>query len=320
MKRLFLSILLSTLIVACQGVQPQGSATPTSTLRPYLRTTSTPTLATRAVDPATAPPLGPTATPWVHVIQSGDTLLGIAARYGVDYEDLLIANPGIDPRLLSIGKEILIPGSGGEPITALLPTPTPLPLNLADVRCFGTPSESMWCLTEVWNPSSEAVEGVSVVISLMDPQGERLVSQQVYGPLNLLLEDRGIPLVAYFPDPPSDPYLPAVELLSAVLVSDPSNRYLPVEVTETKRVSMQDGMRWDVSGEVVISDVESVQGAQLSLLLIGFGEGGEMVGYRKWTPGAPIASGDVVPFKLSVFSLGPPIARVELLSEALAIP
>jgi LysM repeat protein len=276
--------------------------------------------ATRAASLPTAPPLGPTSTPWVHIIQSGDTLLGIAARYGVDYEDLLIANPGIDPRLLSIGKEILIPGSGGEPITALLPTPTPLPLNLADIRCYRTPSESMWCLTEVRNSSSEAVEGVSVVISLVDPQSELLVSQQVYGPLNLLPGACSMPLAAYFSDPPSDPFFPAGELLSAVLVSDPSKRYLHVEVTETKRESMQNGMRWDVQGEAVVSDAESGQGAQLSLLLIGFGGEGEMVGYRKWTPVAPIAPGDVVAFKFSVFSLGPPIVRVELLSEALAIP
>ncbi len=320
MKRLILLMWFCMLSAACQGMQSLETATPTLTLRPFLRSTATPTVATRAASLPTAPPLGPTATPWVHIIQSGDTMLGIAARYGVDYEDLLIANPGIDPRLLSIGTEILIPGSGGEPITALLPTPTPLPLNLTDVRCYRTPSESMWCLTEVRNSSSGAVEGVSVLISLIDPQGELLVNQQVYGPLNLLSEDRAIPLAAYFSDPPSDPFFPIAQLLSAVLVADPSKRYLPVEVTETKRESMQNGMRWDVQGEAVISGEESVQGAQLSLLLIGFGDDGEMVGYRKWTPKAPVAPRDVVAFNFNVFSLGPPIARVELLSEALAIP
>ena len=159
------------LLTACQGAQSPETATPTSTLRPYLQRTTTPTLAIRPASLSTAPPLGPTATPWVHVVQSGDTLLGIAARYGVDYEDLLIANPGIDPRLLSIGTEILIPGSGGEPITALLPTPTPLPLNLSVVRYYRTISESMWCLTEVRNSSSEAVEGISVLLRLIDPEG-----------------------------------------------------------------------------------------------------------------------------------------------------
>ena len=308
------------LLTACQVAQSPETATPTSTLRPYLQRTATPTLATRPASLSTAPPLGPTATPWVHVVQSGDTLLGIAARYGVDYEDLLIANPGIDPRLLSIGTEILIPGSGGEPITALLPTPTPLPLNLSVVRCYRTISESMWCLTEVRNSSSEAVEGISVLLRLIDPEGELLVNQQIYGPLNLLSEDRTMPLAAYFSDPPSDPFLPAVELLSAVLVSDASNRYLQVELTETRRESKQNGMQWDVHGEAVVSDLESVEGALLSLLLIGYGDEGEIVGYRKWTPEAPIAPGDIVAFNLSVFSLGPPITRVELLSEALAIP
>ena len=127
-------------------------------------------------------------------------------------------------------------------------------------------------------------------------------------------------MAAYFNAPPDDPFFPAVELLSAVLVADPSKRYLPVEIIETKRESMQAGMRWDVGGEAVVSELATVQGAQLGLLLIGFGDEGEIVGYRKWAPDAPIAPGDKVAFAISVFSLGPPIARVELLSEALAIP
>ena len=89
---------------------------------------------------------------------------------------------------------------------------------------------------------------------------------------------------------------------------------------DKQRESKQNGMQWDVHGEAVVSDLESVEGALLSLLLIGYGDEGEIVGYRKWTPEAPIAPGDVVAFTLSVFSLGPPITRVELLSEALAIP
>jgi len=48
----------------------------------------------------------------LHVVQSGDTLLGIAARYGVDVQDILDwpDNELSDPNKLRVGQELLIPG------------------------------------------------------------------------------------------------------------------------------------------------------------------------------------------------------------------
>ncbi len=44
-----------------------------------------------------------------YVIVAGDTLLGIAERNGLSLDELLLANPGIDARFLSIGQELSIP-------------------------------------------------------------------------------------------------------------------------------------------------------------------------------------------------------------------
>jgi hypothetical protein len=63
----------------------------------------------------TAPSLGGgTATPVTsasqrYTVQPGDTLGAIAARHGVSVDDLIAANPGIDPQRLQIGAEIVIP-------------------------------------------------------------------------------------------------------------------------------------------------------------------------------------------------------------------
>ena len=52
----------------------------------------------------------------VHVVVQGDTLYGIAKRAGVPLEELVSANPGVDPQRLRIGQELTIPagGDGGE--------------------------------------------------------------------------------------------------------------------------------------------------------------------------------------------------------------
>ena len=44
-----------------------------------------------------------------YVIQPGDTLLEVAYKYGVSYNELMKANPGIDPEYIKYGFRIEIP-------------------------------------------------------------------------------------------------------------------------------------------------------------------------------------------------------------------
>jgi murein DD-endopeptidase MepM/ murein hydrolase activator NlpD len=44
-----------------------------------------------------------------HAVKQGDTVWELAAEYGVDLEELLAANKGLDPGLLQIGQELVIP-------------------------------------------------------------------------------------------------------------------------------------------------------------------------------------------------------------------
>jgi peptidoglycan/xylan/chitin deacetylase (PgdA/CDA1 family)/LysM repeat protein len=51
-----------------------------------------------------------------HVVQSGDTLSSIAARYGVRWQDLHAANLAVigpDPGLVRAGQRLTVPGAGG---------------------------------------------------------------------------------------------------------------------------------------------------------------------------------------------------------------
>ncbi len=72
-------------------------------------------LATTGLQPALAQASGP-----VYLIQSGDTLSSIAARFNVSLSDLIAANPTINPNNLAIGQELVIPGLEG--ITGVLET------------------------------------------------------------------------------------------------------------------------------------------------------------------------------------------------------
>jgi murein DD-endopeptidase MepM/ murein hydrolase activator NlpD len=67
-------------------------------------------------------PAGP-----VYIVQPGDTLSSIAARFNISLNDLMSANNISDPNLLSPGQELLIPGLEG--INGILDTET---INLGD--------------------------------------------------------------------------------------------------------------------------------------------------------------------------------------------
>jgi LasA protease len=93
-------------------VPPLASAAPgLATLPPPVNDGSAPVM-------AAAPSL-----PAEHVVQAGDTLFGIAQKYGVSLESLMAANTLINPDVLSVGQIIALPNAptGQTPALALIP-------------------------------------------------------------------------------------------------------------------------------------------------------------------------------------------------------
>ena len=88
------------------------TATPTTAEQPTPTPSATPTTAEQPTPTPSATP-----TPRQHVVQAGDTLLGIVQQYQVDYGSLLAANDITDADLLYVGQVLTIPASA--------PTPAP---------------------------------------------------------------------------------------------------------------------------------------------------------------------------------------------------
>ena len=61
---------------------------------------------------APAKPAQGTAGEQVYTVQRGDTLSGIAAKYGTTYQKLASYNGIANPNVISVGQKIKIPGSG----------------------------------------------------------------------------------------------------------------------------------------------------------------------------------------------------------------
>jgi murein DD-endopeptidase MepM/ murein hydrolase activator NlpD len=116
------------------------------------------------VYPASAQGSGP-----IYIVQPGDTLSFIASRFNVSINDLVAANPSIDPNFLSEGQEIVIPGLEG--VSGVLET---------EIIAFGDSLRSLRRRTQVSDEQlkklnrlvspTELYVGVSLIIPTQEEQ------------------------------------------------------------------------------------------------------------------------------------------------------
>ena len=116
------------------------------------------------VRPVSAQASGP-----VYIVQPGDTLSFIAARFNLTINDLLAANPLLDPNVLSQGQQITIPGLEG--VTGVLET---------EIISFGDSLRSLSRRTQVSDEQlkklnrlispSELYVGISLIVPTQEQQ------------------------------------------------------------------------------------------------------------------------------------------------------
>jgi LysM repeat protein len=134
-----ISLVISVVVVliASRQALPGDVATPlteagAAATSPEPANGSTPATAGNAEGQAAA--TSTPAQPSAYLVQSGDTLSGIAERFGVPLADLMTANGLTNQDFIQVGQELIIP-IGGVPIPtptftpAPIPTDTPLPFD-----------------------------------------------------------------------------------------------------------------------------------------------------------------------------------------------
>ena len=191
---LLTALLLSFLVAACGQVitvQPTPTPLPTPTLGVALLVATLPPTATPApYTPEPTPTPTVTPTPVLHTIQSGESLLTIADQFNVSVADLQETNGILDPRLLQIGQQLIIPRRSAEEAGAgdITPTTTPtaLPVTVENVYFGETNIGGLSIFGEVHNTSGVPVEQVRVGVTLLDGAGQTVATADALAALDLL--------------------------------------------------------------------------------------------------------------------------------------
>jgi hypothetical protein len=247
-------------------------------------------------------------------------MIGIAYRYGVSLEDLMAANPGVDPRYLSIGFELIIPEPNGDGLPGGSPLSTPVPITLTDPVCYRTLSDSLWCLMLAHNQTGIPVESLQAIVFLVDSQGEVLANEFSYAPLNRLMPGGKLPMATFFPSPAPRQGRPVVQLVTAFEERGDVVRYLPLELALFKSEGGPEAISWQTAGELSLREGETVRADRVVVVVVAYGAEGELAGFAEWVSEAGLDPGTSLPFEVMVLSLGPPIERAEVLIEAQSLP
>jgi hypothetical protein len=156
-----------------------------------------------------------------------------------------------------------------------------------------------------------AVENISAWINLVSPAGDLLASQVALPPLNMLPSGASMPLAVYFPSPLPEEFSVQAGASTVLPVARGKSRYLEAGQESVETRIDPDGSQAAVIGKIRLPRKGTV--GILWLAAIAYAKDGRVAGIRKWEAENPLQE---ISFEISVFSLGPPIERVELLVEA----
>ena len=303
-------------MVSCTPVEPMDAPTPSlnGELTPYF--TATPSLTPDILDtdiesPPTDIP-APTPTPFVYTVIENDTLTGIAVRHSVTLEDLIAANPGIDPNFLTIGLTLTIPLEGV--VTSVLPTATPVPLEIQSPVCYPLADGNFQCVAVIENNQPFAVENVVALISLQPADGGDPISKTAIPPLNLVLAGQRAAVVAMFEISASLEFEIQTSLLTAIPIADDDPRYLQTDLELDEPVISDNNEQAKVSGTLGWSG-ENPEVSSIWVAAFAYDHQEKIVGVRKWIADDNLLSESFIEFDFKVYSLGPAIESVEVQAE-----
>lgn len=299
------SVLWLACAAGCGGQVVSGAVTPTQASLAIIlpSPTARPTFSPQMLTPIPTNTPAPTPTPVIHIVQPGDTLLGIALQYGVTLDALQQINGVLRPETLQIGQQLIIPIGELSPSDAnngaefLLPTPVPAAVVITNTARYLTPVGSLWVLGEVYNPTDDPVENVQVRVGLMDEGGREIANDLTFTVLDFVPAKGRSPFGVLFAEPP----LGVAGFQALIVRAEPSynnaNRYAQLQVTAAQIEPV--GALYRVTGTVTNNGGSNALDALITVTV--YDISGHVTGYRHMPlPDEQLTAGAAAQFEVTI--------------------
>jgi hypothetical protein len=272
--------------------------------------TPTRTPAPQAFAPQNPPPVTP--TPVLYAIVANDTFSAIANRHNISLATLIAANPEVDPNFLTIGTTLTIPVDQSQSQSTNLPTPIPVLIHKTD--CFTTADQALWCLVSVENDQSFDLENLSAQVFITNPPGNIIANQAATNPHNIIRSGQKMALGVYFLAPMPADFQVHVEILTGLPVASDDQRYIFPTITITLVEIAANGLQANFTAEIALAENDPTS-SKTSILAIAYDDANLPCGFRKIDLAQPLTANNIKTIEATVFSLGPPISRIDFFAE-----
>ncbi|MFZ0544526.1 MAG: FxLYD domain-containing protein [Candidatus Promineifilaceae bacterium] len=324
---LALALVVLMLLVGCDS--PDGeTATSTRLIPPSatpeigvtLATVAAPTQAIVQVTPTPSPTPSPTptATPVIYIIEEGDTLLALAIQNNTTTDDIEALNPGIQPNLLQIGQQVVLPPPATPSFQAAAATSVPLQIEVINLNAYRTPSGRLWLVGEVVNHSPLAAENVQLQLALSDTSGLGIAAITTWVTPGIVPPESKAPFGVLVPNLQVDANTalapPSAAVIGGQTVVDVGNRYLDLAVVEPEATIEE-------SQVAVTGEIENIGGETADHIMVVttfYDAQGNVAGYHELALDFSIGPGEKRPFSLAAAPPGGQVVDYGFLVEGLS--
>jgi LysM repeat protein len=260
------------------------------------------------------PTFTPSPTPIIHIVKRGDTLLGIANKYGVTVESVQETNGIVDPRRLQLGQEIIVPQDSAArtagPPTA---TPTPVAYVIENVGFHQTAMGSLWFLGEVYNSTKQPIEQVQILVTLRREDNSELSRSSAFTALDIIASGERSPFAVLFTNPPDQFATYQVVALAGVTSTHMGREYDDISVIRYSGQPQGDTLT--ISGEVKNTGSSDAEG--ISVIATGYDNDNRVVAIRAANlPLSELRPEERAPFRLNLLSSGGDIVSYAVQAQA----
>jgi hypothetical protein len=189
-------------------------------------------------------------------------------------------------------------------------------VNTENPVCYKTADQGAWCFFLIKNNLDEPLENVSARLYIVPTNGAGIVEKTAFTPLNLIQPESAMPVMAFFEPSLDQEFSAGAELISALPASRANERYLAAHLQIDQVIIGRTGLEAKLEGDISIPEHDA-PAVLLRLAAIAYGADGQVVGVKQAELDSSAETGKNLPFSLTVFSLGPPIDRVEAYVEAI---